>query len=137
LYVGGAILVTVSSINVAAYAGATDTAPIIAATATITKNEKEWDNHKFSRHMITETVFTDTDGNVVGSGKSIRTEVGEFDVNPLRFIVQENGQFSCKNDKSDPLEEGINIGSTTTFLEGGLIIFHKSCHGPEDPPGCV
>jgi len=102
-------------------------------TSTTILNEKTWDNNNLNRHTITTTIFTDAKegGNIIAKSTGIRSEVGEVDVFPLRFIVEEHNKQSCSNGVSDEgweLDE--KIGSTTFKTELGEITHESKHHGP-------
>jgi len=91
----------------------------------ITTKLHMWDTGKVKLHQETATTFTDADGNIIGTGKSVLNEMTKANKLPMS-ISQENNKFSCTNGESLP---SINdhFGHTTTIDKDGNIKHHS--HG--------
>jgi len=85
----------------------------------ITTKLHMWDTGKVKLHQETATTFTDADGNIIGTGKSVLNEMTKADKLPMS-ISQENNKFSCTNGESLP---SINdhYGHKTTIDKDGNI----------------
>jgi len=89
----------------------------------ITMKVHMWDTGKVKLHQVTATTFIDSEGNIVGTGKSVLNEITNTDKLPLK-ISHENDKFSCTNGESSPSWNN-HYGIITTVDKDGNVI-HRS-----------